>query len=274
MIFLSIRQMGQGRCEEPGPLEPSGPVEASGPLEPSDPIEPSGPLESSGFSLPEALVALLLLGLVIQAGWTVLATVRKGAEKAQVAAEALETARTVGWILDQDLGGRPLESAWWSDGADSVALRAFRGLALIRSRTEEGVMMVCYSGTRSPAPEKDSLLVLGERGVWFPLDLLRREPGGKGCWGAGRGQEESWVVEGGGEAGDWHLARLFERGSYHMADGAFRYRSGRGGRQPITLRNLEAGSFHTLAWERSGIGWRMALDSLGGGIATWRGTVR
>ncbi len=39
------------------------------------------------------------------------------------------------------------------------------------------------------------------------------------------------------------IVLIFERGSYHLADGAFRYRRGRAGRQPVTEALLAAGSF-------------------------------
>ncbi len=51
------------------------------------------------------------------------------------------------------------------------------------------------------------------------------------------------------------IGRLFERGSYHLAAGAFRYRPGRGGRQPLTAQVL-----HTEAEGVSGV------SSLGAGL--------
>ena len=38
------------------------------------------------------------------------------------------------------------------------------------------------------------------------------------------------------------LARVFERGSYHLEDRAIRYRAGDGGRQPLSEERLESGS--------------------------------
>jgi hypothetical protein len=38
------------------------------------------------------------------------------------------------------------------------------------------------------------------------------------------------------------LVRLYERGTYYLADGAFRYRRGAGGRQPLTPERVAPGS--------------------------------
>jgi hypothetical protein len=45
------------------------------------------------------------------------------------------------------------------------------------------------------------------------------------------------------------LVRFFERGSYHLADDAFRYRRGGGGRQPLTVERIGPGSGFSFAGE-------------------------
>ena len=230
-------------------------------------------MRSRGFSIPELLVALLLLGVVVQGGWSLLATFRRAAEAAQETGEALETARTVAWILGQELSGGGPETVWWEGSGDSLSLRAFRGMALVRGWTESGELVVCFRGLRNPAPEKDSLLVLAGDGRWQALNLMARRVGAGGCWDGAEGQEEVWAVEGGGEIRGLHLARLFERGSYHLAGGAFRYRSGGGGRQPLTVENLGSGRFFNPGAESWGIEWQISLNREGQG-SQWRGRVR
>ena len=225
-----------------------------------------------GFSLLEALVALLGLFLVVQGGWSVLSTLRRTVEAAQEATEGLETVRTVDWILGEELEGERAGTDWRLTGSDSVTLRAFRGLALLRLRKRDGTVLVCYTGIRNPNPEKDSLLVLREGEGWQPLDLQSRVAGEEGCWDGSRGREEAWVVEGEEEDAPWYLARVFERGSYHLADGAFRYRAGGGGRQPLTLPNVQEGGFSQGGIEAGGLFWWLELrSSRGGEGSAWRG---
>ena len=225
-----------------------------------------------GFTLPELLLSLLLLGVVVQGGWTVFATFRRGAETIQEQAEALETVRTVAWILGQELAGGARDANWWGGPGDSLALRAFRGLAFLRERRGAGELAVCYRGLRSPDAEKDSLLVLDDAGGWHALDLLARIPGGEGCWDGTGGREELWTVETPPGIPGWHVARVFEMGSYHFTGKAFRYRGGRGGRQPLTPEVLREGSFHPTDPGPGGVEWRLVLEG-GGAAAFWRGWV-
>lgn len=226
-----------------------------------------------GVSLPEVLVTLLLLGLIVQAGWTLLATFRRASERAQETAEALETARIVGWILGQELSGGTRETFWFGEGTDSLSLRAMRGVAMVLGRPGPQTLLVCHLGLRRPNPAKDSILVLSDLGHWRAMDLLRSDAGGEGCWDGSRGREEVWEVGESLGAASWYLARVFERGSYHLSDGAFRYRGGGGGRQPLTVENLAKGSFRPLGPRGEGVIWRFQL-TLEGSASHWRGRVR
>lgn len=233
----------------------------------------SGP---AGFTVLEALFALSLLGLVLHGGWSVFATFRRAAESAEVSAQGLETVRTVGWILSQELSGGVPGTDWWAGEGDSLGLRAFRGLALARHRTPGGEVVVCYRGVRNPNPEKDSVLVLGSDGNWRARGLAGRSSGAEGCWDGVEGREEIWTVEEPEPQEEWYLARVFERGSYHLADGALRYRSGAGGgRQPLTAPNLREGRFRISPGEVPGLDWHLTLEAgrRGAGMA-WRGRVR
>jgi hypothetical protein len=53
------------------------------------------------------------------------------------------------------------------------------------------------------------------------------------------------------------LARVFERGSYHLEDRAIRYRLGEAGRQPLTAERLESGS--SLVANGGGVSMRLRV---------------
>ena len=87
-----------------------------------------------------------------------------------------------------------------------------------------------------PDPARDSVLVLGVDGGWRAFDLEDVSPA-EGCAGVEgeRGFEWGWQNQ---DAPAPVLVRSFERGEYHLADGALRYRRGFGGRQPLTPERL------------------------------------
>ena len=229
--------------------------------------------DRKGVSLLEAVVSLLLLAAVIQGGWAVLAQHRVGAGRVAARAEALETVRTISWLLrEETAGGRPGED-WWVDGSDSLVLRTFRGVGLVLGREEgQEEVRVCYRGVRSPNPQKDSVLLLGRDGLWSIHELQTRVRGKAVCPGLGGGGEEEWGLS--PEPGDAVLARVFERGSYHLVNGALRYRRGGGGRQPLTPERIHAGTVSVLPDGR--ILWEAALVKEGGRAdsAYWRGSIR
>lgn len=228
-----------------------------------------------GFSLVEALVVFILTALVAQGGWSVLATVRRSCEKAAVSAERLETVRTVSWILQQELGGGRPYHDWWPGDGDTLGLRAYRGIALIRTLTGDGALEVCFRGMRAPNPEKDSVAILASSGHWTVHGLVSRLRGEQGCTGGTEGWEERWELEPVPTEG--LVARLFERGSYHLANGAFRYRRGAGGRQPLTPPRIANGR---MEGEGDGgaqrVRWSIRLSDPSGTGDTiqWAGRVR
>lgn len=118
-------------------------------------------------------------------------------------------------------------------GGDSVRLRVFRGLAFMCPSGRAGRFLARYRGSRLPNSRKDSVLVLGPDGRWRAVDLIERRPTRLTCPGAPTEAVELWVLDPPVLPGA-AVARLFETGSYHLSGGAFRYRRGRGGRQPIT----------------------------------------
>lgn len=195
-----------------------------------------------GGSLVEVVLALalgsLVLGIVTVALTGSIRWMRATAERA----EALEVVRTVWVVLDEELRSGVPGRDWWVVGPRTVALRAFRGVARVcPAAPGPGSWTVAYRGRRLPDAMGDSLLVLGADGGWRAMALDRSDPGG-GCDPLLDGEVEfrwSWRQEG---APPPILVRLFERGEYHLADGALRYRTGNGGRQPLTPERLGTGS--------------------------------
>ena len=226
-----------------------------------------------GFSLLEALVATLLLFLVLQSGLSVFSQFRAAVSRVAHRAEGLETIRTVAWLLPEELsGGRP-GLDWGPMSRDSVSLRAFRGLAMVSPGFPGGEgVSVCYRGIRAPNAEKDSVLLLEKDGRWTLHELVARVRGGSGCMSMEEGRWETWRLNPAPVEGV--LARVFERGSYHIADGAFRYRRGRGGRQPLTPERISSGGFKGSVGESISFTWDMELGTFGdlGLPISWRGS--
>lgn len=229
---------------------------------------------AQGFTLIETLVSLFLLGIIVQGGWAVFSSFRTGAERVSLAAQDLETVRTLGWVLSEELSGGLIGRDWWPGFADSVSLRAYRGVAWVLEWETESQVRVCYRGFRNPNPEKDSILTLDKGGIWHPRALLDRIRGAPGCAGGDEGWTESWEVEEGSDG--WILARVFEVGSYHFSDGALRYRRPGGGRQPLTAEKLIRGSFHSSRGPFGGLEWVVETGTPGvvHDSLPWQGRIR
>jgi hypothetical protein len=228
-----------------------------------------------GFTLAEALVVLFLTAVLAHGGWSVLATVRRSCEKAAVSAERLETVRTVAWVLGQELGGgRPYQD-WWPGDGDTLGLRAYRGIALAPVLALDGVVHVCFRGMRAPNPAKDSVAFLSSSGSWTVHGLVSRVREENGCMAGLGGWMEMWVLE--PVPGESVFGRLYERGSYHLVDGALRYRRGAGGRQPLTPARIADGTLNGgVEQGREWVRWSVRLADLTGGGDTlrWAGRVR
>jgi hypothetical protein len=225
----------------------------------------------SGVSVMEVLLALLLLSVLVPGAWSVVARHQTAAVGVGHRAEALETIRTAAWLLPEELSGGLPGRDWWEE-RDSVALRAFRALGLVKAGSVSGQGLVaCVRGIRTPSPEKDSVLLLGADGLWRAHELQGRvRVAGDGPEVEG-GWEEKWTLS--PDPADAVLGRIFERGSYHLADGALRYRRGAGGRQPLTPERIHAGRFSRGGEGGAGFVWEMTLSEPPGraGSTGWRG---
>jgi hypothetical protein len=191
-----------------------------------------------GTSVVEVLVALLLTALLVQLTWSVVLSARRAAAGLLDRSEALETER-VGWqVLSAELGAGVASRDYGVSAGTALQLRAFRGLGeLCPALLTPTGGVVRYAGMRAPDPTKDSLLVLTTSGSWRGLRLLSREEDAPACpgWPPEEGERWRWEPPTDGVL----LARVFERGSYHLEDGAVRYLSSEGGRQPLTPERLD-----------------------------------
>lgn len=126
--------------------------------------------------------------------------------------------------------------------ADSVRIRAFRGGGPVCGGAPASPL-VRYGGMRDPDPDRDSVVVLsaGAEQV-LALAGVRRAAD---CGGA----LELTLDEVPSSAAPAYLL-VFETGAYHLSDGAFRYRRGDGGRQPLTEPVLEDLAFQ---WSPTGV---------------------
>lgn len=194
---------------------------------------------------------MLLMVAVAGAALRTLATFRTTLATVAREAELRETTRITRHALGQELRDGLAGVDWVAGTGDSIALRAFRGTGVSCASTPASGWALRYSGLRRPDPSKDSVLVLAGDGVWRVVKLVRARARARACGPAAPG--EVWELD--PPVPGAVIGRLFERGSYHLAAGAFRYRPGRGGRQPLTAQVL-----HTEAEGVSGV------SSLGAGL--------
>lgn len=177
------------------------------------------------------LFALVLLALSRFAG-----AQGRLAAAAHERARAADLMRTTSLVLNAEL--RYAAAPDLTVTPDSVRLRAVRGTGVICRRIG-GVVRVRYRGVRRPDATKDSALVITDSataGVAFPVEDVATAVAEPGC-GAGYRLTLDGSPPGRG------LLLVFETGSYHLVDGALRYRRGRGGRQPVTEAVLADGGF-------------------------------
>ena len=136
-------------------------------------------------------------------------------------------------VLGRDLRRGVAGRDWRDPDGDSLPLRVFRGwgVACAGLSARRDVVAVSYRGARAPSPPKDSVLVLTDGG-WVAADLVRRVRTREHlCPDGLDSATELWTLD---RPISGPLMRVFERGTYHVAGGALRYRRGKGGRQPLT----------------------------------------
>lgn len=195
---------------------------------------PRGPCTDAarpGFSLVELLAALSIFAVVTALLYGALsAQVRLARATAQrvAAADAVRTASHVIAGEARRMSRADVRAA----AADSIALRAFRGMAVVCGE-EDGEFAVRYRGDRLPDANKDSVIVIS--GVAAPvaatLAAVITAPSDD-CAALPGETVMKWSVDGAGDSAAVML--LFESGSYFISARALRYRRGAEGRQPLT----------------------------------------
>ena len=208
----------------------------------------------------EALTAMLLLVAVTAAALQTLTTLGHALRNVTGDAEKRETMRIARYTLAQELRTGLAGVDWAAGAGDSIAVRAFRGTGVRCAAAPLPLWVVRYTGLRRPDPAKDSVLVLAADGVWRVADLIGARSGACGDGPGG----ETWELD--PAIPEAVVGRIFERGSYHVAAGAFRYRPGRGGRQPLTAQVLRTGAGVASGVSRRGVGLdlRLAFDQAPG----------
>ncbi len=203
---------------------------------------------------------MLLLVAVMAAALRMLTTLRHALRNVTADAEMRETRRIARYTLAQELRTGLAGIDWLAGAGDSVAVRAFRGTGVGCASASLSPWVVRYTGLRRPNPAKDSVLVLAADGVWRVAELVRARPGACGDGTGGEAWELSPAVP------EAVVGRVFERGSYHVAAGAFRYRPGRGGRQPLTAQVLRtgAGAASGVSGHGAGLDLRLAFGQAPG----------
>lgn len=193
-----------------------------------------------------------------------LAGTLRWAERITDRVEAVELARTVWMILDQELRPGLPGRDWVLESEVAVSLRAFRGLGRVCGPASSG-WRIAYRGARAPDPVRDSVLVLGSDGGWRAGALVgvgaAADPAGACAPAPGESLRRL----------EWSLpddvppvfVRVFERGRYSFEDRALRYRRGSGGRQPLTLERVGEGS--RLRWDGTALHVVLDVDGAGAG---------
>ena len=212
-------------------------------------------------------MALLVGLLVLQLGLATLARLRSAQADLAARSDALVALRVGRHVLRRELRyGLPGQD--WIAEPDSVSLRAFRGTGLVcQSDSAAAELVVSYRGDRAPDPSKDSVLLVTADGLSVARALAGTGVASTPCPGWVAGPSTRWRLDVGAPTGAV-VARLFERGSYHFADAALRYRRGASGRQPLTPEVWSA----VTAWDVTAE--RLAIDVVPAAAgAPWKGFV-
>lgn len=224
------------------------------------PVPGGGRRPVAGFTVAETLVSLLLTLLLVHVAWSVTASQRAAAARLVHRSGTLDAERAVWWVLTEETGPGLAGRDWEVARAGVLRVRAFRGggATCPEVAVAEGWVAVRYRGWRVPDPTKDSVLYVdagGRRGV---AELVERTRGDVPCE-LREGEHGEWLRLGAPPAARPVVVRVFETGSYHLEDRAFRYLRGRAGRQPLTAEVLDrAGTALHPAADGARLGFRGA----------------
>jgi type II secretory pathway pseudopilin PulG len=178
----------------------------------------------------EVVAAMTLMGVATALIYGSLAAQVRLARAASERAAAAEAVRTAGHVVAGEIR-RMIATDVTAASADSMAIRAFRGAAVVCGSDGERIT-VRYRGDRLPDPAKDSVVTADDTEQRV-AHLAESRPAGTGAC----------MPEPGEMVLEWKLGTpldsagvliLFERGSYYISTRALRYRRGAEGRQPLT----------------------------------------
>jgi prepilin-type N-terminal cleavage/methylation domain-containing protein len=185
-----------------------------------------------GFSLAELLAVLALTGLLAALMFGVLAMQIRVARQVAARTATTDAVRLTIHVLGGETR-RMVPADVRALAAESLAVRAFRGVALVCPATGDHVF-VRYRGDRAPDPRKDSALVVtpGREPTVVAMTDARRASGMAPC--VARAGEEVLRLTVPAPVDDAAAMLVFETGSYYLSARALRYRLGSEGRQPLT----------------------------------------
>ena len=199
-----------------------------------------------GFTLVELIVALLVVSWIGAATLRAYAVLRTAGERTAAVSSATHAQRVLRSVLRAELGTGAPGVDWAAHAPDSIRLRAFRATAIPCGPPVDSTLVVGVRGVRALDPSKDSVLVLTVDGRWEVAAVVGRVAGecdsrDMPFWSTSPTEVERWTLRPMPVAPV--LLRVFETGSYHLADGVLRYRRGAGGRQPLTEAVLTSARF-------------------------------
>ena len=224
-----------------------------------------------GTTLAEALVAMTLGLLVLHLAITTLHRIDGAVSRTKSRQDAIMSARIARSVMRGELRhAHPPDD--WIVHADSVVVRAFRGAGTIcAADSVTAEVLVSYQGGRLPEPLKDSVELLVADGSLRYADLTASSETDEVCPFTAHAERSLRLRLDAPAPGDALALRVYEKGSYHISGSALRYRSGRGGRQPLTPEALDDARSSWTISARS-FGWSVMVDDLPerwGGFLGW-----
>lgn len=190
-----------------------------------------------GSSLVEVLAVLTLTSLLLALVVGVCIAQLRLARVTAVRAAGRDAARTAAVVLSGEARRMTREDVR-AMSSDSIGIRAFRGVGIrcgaLTGSAPSGVI-VRYTGDRLPDAGKDSVLAVSSSGTAVH-GLLESSLAVSSCAPLSGEVVMEWHIAGSITVGAVLL--VFESGSYHLSDRAFRYRIGNAGRQPLTAEVL------------------------------------
>jgi prepilin-type N-terminal cleavage/methylation domain-containing protein len=208
-----------------------------------------------GFSLAELVVALTIGAILATLLFGALAAQVRLARAAAGRAAGSDALRTAAHVLSGEARRMSFRDVR-AMSAESVAIRAFRGTAVVCSMTgmHAGVR---YRGDRLPDPRKDSVIIIADDGTETGLALRDARSGSQSCDAAAGEAVQLWTLS--DSVGGAVAMLLFESGSFYLSNRALRYRIGNEGRQPLTPEVFHGTSGFDETTATPSLAFRLAL---------------